>query len=342
MAPMGGGMEHQTMTTLSSFRFNLVAHELTHQWYGDNVTCASWQDIWVNEGFASYGEYLALEALVSIKEAGLWMEYAQQLALSEPEGSVYIPEEDAKDIFRIFSMTLSYKKGATLLHMIRYELDDDSLFFETMSEFSNRFSDTVATGLDFMTVLNEVSGNDFKWFFDQWYFGQGFPQFAFTWWYSGDSLIIESDQTGSSSQTPFFKTSMDFNIQFDNGSDSTIRVWINQAHQKFSFPLSIPVNGFTPDPDNFLLKTSQVIRKVISEGYLSVNPNPFGEELNIFFTSGNKDREIILSDLSGKVINKFQSSSETVTIPTYELRQGLYLLQVNEGRESYTTKIVRK
>ena len=92
LAPMGGGMEHQTMTTLANFGFNLVAHELAHQWFGDNVTCASWQDIWVNEGFASYAEYLALEQLVSYTAAAEWMEMAHNRVYTEPEGSVYIPK----------------------------------------------------------------------------------------------------------------------------------------------------------------------------------------------------------------------------------------------------------
>jgi len=61
MAPFGGGMEHQTMTSLGSFGFELIAHELAHQWWGDNVTCRTWGDIFVNEGFASYSEYLALQ-----------------------------------------------------------------------------------------------------------------------------------------------------------------------------------------------------------------------------------------------------------------------------------------
>src|SRR4030042_2366906 len=63
VAPMGGGMEHQTMTSLSGFNFDLVSHELAHQWFGDLVTCSTWQDIWINEGFASYSEYIAIDSL---------------------------------------------------------------------------------------------------------------------------------------------------------------------------------------------------------------------------------------------------------------------------------------
>ncbi len=69
VAPFGGGMEHQTMTTLVNFSFLLVAHELAHQWFGDFVTCSTWQDIWINEGFASYAEYLANQYLKSQEDS---------------------------------------------------------------------------------------------------------------------------------------------------------------------------------------------------------------------------------------------------------------------------------
>ncbi|MFC2098182.1 M1 family aminopeptidase [Bacteroidota bacterium] len=342
LAPMGGGMEHQTMTTLSSFRFNLVAHELTHQWFGDNVTCASWQDIWVNEGFASYGEYLAQEALISRQAADLWMQNAHEFALSEPMGSVYIPLEDASDVFRIFSTTLSYKKGASLLHMIRYELDNDSLFFETLSRFTRVFSDSVATGMDFMNILNDVSGSDFNWFFDQWYFGQGFPEFGFTWWQTVDSLIIEVNQFGSSSETPFFRTSMDFSLQLENGRDTAFRTFIDKPSMRIGLSIFEPVTALVHDPENWVLDKSQVIKKVISNGYFSVNPNPFGDELNIVFQDDTGEKEITLCDLSGKILNKLRSSSQKITLNTHDLNQGLYLLQVKEGKDTYTTRIVRQ
>jgi len=342
LAPMGGGMEHQTMTTLSNFNFNLVAHELTHQWFGDNVTCASWQDIWVNEGFASYGEYLAIEELISGAEADLWMSNAHAWALTEPMGSVYIPVEDAGDENRIFSTALSYKKGASLLHMIRYELDDDSLFFKTLSDFQNLYTDSIATGMDFMKVLNQTSGSDFKWFFDQWYFGQGYPSFQFAWWQTSDSVIIEIRQSGSSDQTPFFRGNYDIALQFETGMDTVIRVLMDQPFMNIKIPVKGRVINLVPDPENWVLEKSQVFRKSITNGYFSVNPNPFNDRLNIVFNNGDGKRKIILSDLSGKILEKKESSHGTFTINTHNLRQGLYLLQVKDGKESYTAKVVKQ
>ncbi len=342
LAPMGGGMEHQTMTTLSSFSFTLVAHELAHQWFGNKVTCASWQDIWINEGFASYGEYIALEALESGSAARDWMDQAHGWALSEPEGSVYIPEEDADDASRIFSRALSYKKGASLLHMIRYELDDDSLFFTTLSRFQEQYADSVASGMDFLSVLNEVSGADFGWFFDQWYYGKGYPQFRFTWWQTADSMIIEIRQSGSSNETPFFRTQLDLGLLFEHGGDTLVRISCTEPFMTVGIPLSKPVYNMFPDPENRILETSEVSRKMISEGYLSVNPNPFGNELKIVFQTGTGKREILLTDLSGKVMNQYQSTADMVRLNTRDLRQGLYLLQVREGNKSYSTRVVRQ
>jgi aminopeptidase N len=342
VAPMGGGMEHQTMTTLSGFNFTLVAHELVHQWFGDNVTCANWRDIWVNEGFASYGEYIALEELSSREAADSWMRNAHEWALSEPEGSVYIPEEDARDEFRIFSRALSYKKGAALLHMIRYELDNDSLFYETLSRFQQRFADSVATGADFEDVLSETSGSDFGWFFDQWYYGQGFPRFTFTWWFTGDSAVIDIEQSGSSARTGFFRTKLDLALKLEGGGDTTVRILIERPELRIGIPVSIPVIDLVPDPDNHVLEKSNIIRRSVSNGYMTVNPNPFGDKLNIVFQSGIASREIVLTDLNGKILEKHVSTSERFTLDTATLAQGLYLLQVTDGRDSYSTKVIRQ
>ncbi|MCG8699628.1 MAG: M1 family metallopeptidase, partial [Bacteroidales bacterium] len=128
MAPMGGGMEHQTMTTIANFGFGLVAHELAHQWFGNHVTCATWSDLWINEGFATYSEYLAYEALRSDSLAKEWLLYTMNGA-RESFGSIYFSENEAQDEMRLFNYELTYQKGAMVIHMIRKEISNDSLFF---------------------------------------------------------------------------------------------------------------------------------------------------------------------------------------------------------------------
>ena len=342
VAPMGGGMEHQTMTTLVNFGFNLVAHELAHQWFGDNVTCASWQDIWINEGFASYAEYLALEQLVSKQEADYWMERAHDRVYTEPEGSVYIPEEDATDEFRIFSYALSYKKGAALLHMIRYELDDDSVFYETLVNFQEQFADSVATGDDFLAVLNETSGMTFDWFFDQWYYGQGYPVFNITWWQTTDSLFIVADQKGSSPATPFFRTTLDIGLTLEDGQKSSLQIDYDSPSKTIQIPMNQRVLDVIPDPANWIVDISQVVHRYATNAYLSVNPNPFDDQLKIVFNTGAAEREIILNDINGRIVDRISSSSGTVSIPTHDLAPGVYLLRVLAGKDEYSAKVVRQ
>jgi len=342
VAPMGGGMEHQTMTTLVNFGFNLVAHELAHQWFGDNVTCASWQDIWVNEGFASYAEYLALEQLVSKQEAENWMESAHDRIYTEPEGSVYIPEENATDEFRIFSYALSYKKGAALLHMIRYELDDDSVFYETLENFQSTFADSVATGDDFLAVLNETSGRQFDWFFEQWYYGQGYPEFNLTWWQTTDSLFITAEQKGSSPATPFFRTTLDIGLALEDGENSSLRIAYDSPSQTIQIPMNQRVLDVIPDPANWIVDISQVVHNYSTNAYFSVNPNPFEDQLKIVFNTGAAERDIILTDINGRLVDRVTSYSWTVNIPTHGLAPGVYLLRVLAGKDEYSAKVVRQ
>lgn len=272
--PWGGGMENQTMTGMGNFEFYLVAHELGHSWFGNYVTCATWQDIWINEGFATYAGYLATEHL-GPEYADGERAYRFGRALLEPEGSVYVPAEDADDDSRIFSGNLSYNKGMALLHMIRFELQDDDVFFETLRRFIRRYANNVATGLDFKAVLEETSGKDFTGFFDQWYFGAGFPIYEVTFEQEGSRFELQAIQTTSSATTPLFKMAMEYRI-FHAGGDTLVRVFHDENQETFLFDIIFPVTRVEVDPRDQVLNllAGQEVSKKSSKGNFSIYPNP--------------------------------------------------------------------
>lgn len=345
VAPMGGAMEHQTMTTIDNFSFYLVAHELGHQWFGDNVTCATWQDIWINEGFASYTEYLAYQNLLSQAYAGVWMDSAHDWAMGLPDGSVYIPFDEVSDVSRIFSNALSYKKGAAIIHMIRFELENDSLFFTTLREFQKEFTDSVATGDDFRGVLENISGRDFSWFFDQWYYGSGFPRFGIEWSRDGDTVSIRSAITTSSVNTPSFKTSVEFRLNY-LGGDTTIRVFQDQSIQIFNMYVPYDITSLEVDPDNWILNQVSSISyiseyKEFEERNIRVFPNPFSTSLNVIFPDRSGLKEISLLDLSGKEFIKIITEQNELIIDGSHLPPGLYFLRIREDDKSYVKKIVK-
>ncbi|RLD53328.1 MAG: hypothetical protein DRJ05_16640, partial [Bacteroidetes bacterium] len=208
LTALGGGMEHQTMTTMGGFSFGLVAHELGHMWFGDNITCATWSDIFINEGFATYADYLAMEFILGQGSADGEMNGIHNSVMSQPDGSTYIPEDEIYygNEWRIFNSRLSYSKGAAIIHMVRFEFQDDELFFDALHQYTEQYAGGTATGADFRDKMSEVSGIDFTDFFDQWYYGQGYPTYSVEWSQNEGNFYFETTQTTSyPSTTPLFK-----------------------------------------------------------------------------------------------------------------------------------------
>jgi aminopeptidase N len=340
---MGGGMEHQTMTTLEAFRFDLVAHELAHMWFGDNVTCATWHDIWVNEGFASYSEFLAREFLRDEENARDWMYYAHRAALASPNGSIYVPQAFVDNPIRIFNYQLSYKKGAAILHTLRFVLQDDPLFFSIMKEFQQAYADSVATADDFIKIVEVLSGEDYTNFFEQWFYGEGYPIFDVAWSYYNDTLTIISDQTTSSDATPLFQLPIEYKVQTASG-DSTIRLIQDEPSEVYYLHFTDGVTGVEFDPNNWLLNEvtiQQIAGFRDSTIHMLIKPNPANEKIVLEFKEDKMEREIIITDTRGRIIKKLVSDGRSVNLNIQHWTNGFYVVSVDDGENSYTGKIIK-
>ena len=347
-APMGGGMEHQTMTTLTDFRVFLGAHELAHSWFGNLVTCGSWQDIWINEGFASYGEYLAYEYLLSKELADTWMQNAHTWAMSEPSGSVYVPAAAAGNPSRIFSGALSYKKGAALVHMIRYLVNNDELFFQTLRDFLGLYAHSTATGEDMRTLLEAKTGTSFTSFFDDWYYGAGYPSYSAYWHQSPDSLFIEIQQTTSAPLvTSFFRIPLEIKLGRNGVQDTLIRMDVQAKNQQFRMGMEGTVKTVQIDPDNWLLNGVGEVQWVPDSYFstgnlLKIWPNPAREKIELEWPETSGEKKLSLYSPQGKIVWKGSEQGRNATIDITGMSAGVYLLRVTSGAWTLEGKIIRQ
>ena len=252
MAPISGGMEHQTMTTQGFFNPTLTCHELAHQWFGDHVTCSSWADIWVNEGFASYAEYLMLEELYPGQHLTDMLDRHDNI-MSELGGSVWV--EDSLSDGSIFSGRLVYDKGAAIVHTLRFLINDDDVFYDGLQAYQSIYADSVASGIQLVEVFEDESGLDLSAFLEEWYFGEGFPTYAVRWNNVGSDLLLEINHTTSMpGVTPTFTN--DLELRFDRSgalADTIIRFQINGNQNQFIIPNASTFTNITKiDPNNWI------------------------------------------------------------------------------------------
>jgi aminopeptidase N len=211
-----GGMENQTLTTLCSgcWGVSTFTHEFAHQWYGDMITCATWADIWLNEGFATYIEAIWLE------HTGGYSAYKSDIL---GDASSYFSGNTGNPIYRpewaintppnsqLFNYALTYAKGACVLHMLRYVLQDTSVFFNCLRGYAldtvNFRYQSAATD-DFTAKISQLAGQDLTWFVDQWVKQPNHPVYGNYYQFvnlGGGSWAIGFQARQTQSNTPFHR-----------------------------------------------------------------------------------------------------------------------------------------
>ena len=278
----GGGMEHSTMSFMGSFSKTLMAHELAHQWFGDKITCGSWQDIWLNEGFATYLEGLICEQGLGDATWMNWKTGKINNVTGNNFGSTYVT--DTTNISNIFSSRLVYNKGALILHMLRWKLGD-SLFFQSLYNYINH--PALAYGFaktpQFKNIVESTSGIDLTGFFNDWLYGQGWPNYQINW--SKDipcqKVYVTMNQTHSGGQGTFFE--MPVPISFTgsvNGNTVTDTLVFDQdspSALRFDHGL-----GFTPSSASFDPEKWLCAKATITEV-------PFDNQRHIVWEGGEDD-----------------------------------------------------
>lgn len=252
----GGAMEHQTNTSMSPYTVNnvlIIVHELAHQWWGDMITTRDWHNIWLNEGFATYSEGLFIESLLGKEELTNYMTGIEFFN----NGSVYV--YDTTQAGNILDLIV-YHKGAWVLHMLRNIIGDEAFFAGLRNYGDSPLKYGTAVTEDFQGYMEAASGMDLEWFFQQWIYGHGNPNYAFSWQCvpSGDGyrldLIIEQIQSSAG----IFKMPIPIRCLTATGIvDDTL--WNEKKFTLYQFELADSVTEFVFDPGNVVLENSGAI-----------------------------------------------------------------------------------
>ena len=337
----GGGMEHQTMTFVVSFGFELIAHELAHQWFGDKVTCASWSDIWLNEGFATYLSGLCYEHLLP----AWWKRFRQvrvESVISQPGGSVFCT--DTTSVGRIFDSRLSYAKGALILHQLRW-ITGDSVFFTSLRQYLSdaNLAYGFAHTSDLRAHLESVYGHDLSWYFDDWFTGQGYPSYHIGWSQAGNNVTFTVNQTQSHPSVAFFQ--MPIPVQFKNASHDTIIRFLNTfSGQTFSASIPFAVDSVIFDPDYQLISGNNTIGAVAENSWqknLQIFPNPAGSMVTVTMEGVQICPQYKIFTPDGKLVQSGMVTARRHKISITALPDGLYIIVFNEQGQSVARTFVK-
>ena len=336
----GGGMEHQTLSSMGSFSQNLMVHELGHSWWGNLITCKTFNDIWLNEGFARYCQALWAEHMYG-REA--YFDFMNNHAYYGA-GTIYV--ENPSSNSQIFSAGLSYNKASWVLHMLRHKVGE-TMFFDILKSYAlnDSLSYNAASTSDFQKVCEDISGLDFEQFFQQWIYGEKYPKYELSWWHEGNGIYnVKIDQVQSYN---FFSMPIDLKFSGSAGPilvDTTIVIENNNSSQLYEFSgFNFLVENVMLDPENWILKEATYSVNEIDNilpDRVEVEkafPNPFNSKVKLSFyinpQYGDTHVNVNIFDLRGKIIeslidNEFMPGYHTTFWNANGKSSGVYFIQL--------------
>lgn len=326
----GGGMEHTTVSFMGSFSRSLIAHELGHHWFGNKITCASWNDIWLNEGFASYMEGLVVEHLDGANSFANWKSSLTTNITSQVGGSVYVPESDILNVNRIFSGRLSYNKGAMVVNMLRLKLGDIN-FYEGLKNYlaDTNLAFNYAETNDLKTHLETISGQSLTEFFNDWIYGQGYPTYNIQAQNIGAGQVkFIVGQTQSHPSVSFFEMPLPIRVYGNSGQQMDLVLNHTSNGQQFIENVPFVITDFDFDPKNDIISKNNIT--TLSTGGFNLlqeivlYPNPTSDVLQLSLPQGLQIKEVVFYNAIGQ---RIKTSTETFW-NVADFASGVYFIKV--------------
>ena len=339
----GGGMEHQTMSFMVNFSYDLMAHEVAHQWFGDMVTCGSWNDLWLNEGFATYLTALAYEFLKSKEEFRFQMRIMRNNITQNDNGAV--KPSDTSRVNVLFNGRLTYRKGAWLLHMLRHQVGD-SMFFEGCRQFltgGNR-AYGFSTTEEFRQVMEAVSGQDLKWFITQWYEGQGHPELKMNWQQRGNTVKFSVQQTPSNPTVPFWRIPIPVEFQNREGKSERKVFYPDSLSKNYTFSLPFAADTAIFDPEVSVLAKFSIggmNLDAIQQEDIVLQPNPGVDFWNLYARNPVIQRVEVYNAVGQRVWVQHLDSALSVRIDTRFWPSGTYITKIYTDNFVYSKKCLK-
>jgi len=331
----GGGMEHATMSSMGGWSRSLIAHELGHQWFGNQVTCGTWKDIWLNEGLTEYTAGIAVEEMDGPAAFVSWKANKINNITSQTGGAVYLTDSEALNVGRIFSGRLSYNKGSMVTHMLRWVMGDTA-FFQALRNYLNdsNLSYGYAITDDLVAHLEAEHGASLTEFFNDWLYNQGYPTYSVQAqnFGSGQAKII-LNQTQSHPSVSFFEMPVEVRLTGSNGQIHDVILNHTFTGQEFIVPVPFLVTGVEFDPNRHIISRNSIAtlsnKSFEWEESIVLYPNPSTDLVSIQMPTNISIEKVSFYNALGQKV----MDSEGQNINISSISNGVYLVEIktNEG-----------
>jgi len=336
----GGGMEHQTMSFMGGYGGELIAHELAHQWFGDKVTCGTWEDLWLNEGFATYLTGLTYE-FNSVHDSIYWpvvLNIWKQISFQYPDQALIRIDTSVSELFN----QVVYQKGASILHMLRWVCGDSAFFAGVKNYIEDpALSYGFAKTSDLKRHLESSSQKKLDEFFKDWVQGKGYPIYTTTWSQEDSLFKFKIEQLPSDPSVYFFNIPLPFQLHAGNW-DSSIVVDPRFSGDQFNLVIKQDLDSITFDPEGWILAKNDVLTSIVEtektrEREIGIFPNPFDDWIRI--SPDHNYSSFRIYNLQSELIKEGVLRQQ---IELSELSKGSYILELFNSEESYHKLIIRQ